>query len=157
MKKNSLLTKLTSLMLTLLILACTSDAIIEESHNTEASEMTQSKAAKSNKICSKERTIEIIIIYDFPYATLPNGQILTIDAQSQQDIKDNYRDQLSNCFTICEILPSNCDNVEKWIVIEDEYNDFNSSNPPTCGSGSNTNQSVGQIKTVSEYNGICIN
>ena len=151
MKKINLMKRVCSVLILLFMCACTTDNINEELNTTEVSDTVLLRGGAN---CLVDDTIEVIVEYGFPYHVLPNGQILTISPEQQQQIKDDYFDEMSRLFTICRVLRSSCDNVEKWIVIESEYNA--AGGPSLETNNNNTTEGESVLKNPDDYTGDCI-
>jgi hypothetical protein len=115
----------------ILFISCNSDTeleIIEEANEPQINQSTQLKTTAS---CD----LELVVTYTFsPFST----------EEEQDEIRAQFRAEMSQYFTICEITlgDRSCSNLEKWSVNEEEYYIFKSSGIQPGGTSNSSNGSA---------------
>ena len=161
MKKINVMRLIMAVMALSLFFACSTESVEEIEQQQQQQEVEfllrdgSGGAPPSNPVSG---TCTIVVEYNFPSFTLPNGQVLELDEAGKEAFKQNYRDEMAQHFTIHSVIESNCIDVEKWIVDCDEYEDYISANYATDGTGGDTNsQNDAVLKEPIDYVGSCFN
>jgi hypothetical protein len=132
MKKINIVTKLLVLLLILNFSCSTYNLeVIESSVETELKKDTQIQGRPGLENACKTTT-EVFAMYDFDLTI--NGATVSILPAQQQIIKDNFEAQMSQYFTICQVIESTCSDYDKWIVSHEEF--WNYWSNPNLGQGS---------------------
>ena len=148
MKKLTLITKILVVLLVLNFSCSTEeDSLLQEDQNsvkTADNNLLQSKLVVHNERCDYARFLDVI--YNFTVIKR-DGTVLVLNSAIQEQRKTTFRLEMSQYFTICEVLETTCNDFERWRVPNDEYIDFINNNPirgqggalgqirPTGGSG----------------------
>ena len=119
MKNQNLFKSIKMVTLLLLLFSCSNDIELESEiiDKPAKEELTSSRSSDKFECLA----LTIYATYNFPYEII-NGVTILISEEEQNTIKENFRDEMSQYFTIFQIIDDeNCSNLESWIVNCSEY------------------------------------